>query len=218
MNHKQEIVTYAKLFEEKGFVNAMEGNLSILDREAGLLYITPSAQRKLFLAEDMICTMDRNGKQVDGKFPRSSEYLLHEYVLNARPDCNAAIHCHAPYLTAYAYCNKRIEMTCSEEFTWCFKEIPVQPYGMGGTEEIFNGLDCLVKTHNVVLLANHGVICVAKNMAECARLLESAEATVKIYSIARQIGEPYPLPADLYQLIYNIREEDNEAESAHPTV
>ena len=32
---KKEIVYYAKLLDEKGLVNTLEGNLSILDRETG---------------------------------------------------------------------------------------------------------------------------------------------------------------------------------------
>lgn len=32
---KKEILYYAKLLDEKGLVNTLEGNLSILDRETG---------------------------------------------------------------------------------------------------------------------------------------------------------------------------------------
>ena len=49
---KKEIVYYAKLLDEKGLVNTLEGNLSILDRETGKMYITPSGTRKRFLTED----------------------------------------------------------------------------------------------------------------------------------------------------------------------
>ena len=43
---KKEIVLYAKLLDAKGLVNTLEGNISILDRETGELYITPSGTRK----------------------------------------------------------------------------------------------------------------------------------------------------------------------------
>ena len=46
---KKEILYYAKLMDEKGMVNTLEGNLSILDRETGKMYITPSGTRKRFL-------------------------------------------------------------------------------------------------------------------------------------------------------------------------
>ena len=43
---KKEIVLYAKLFDSKGLVNTLEGNISILDRETGELYIHLQGQEK----------------------------------------------------------------------------------------------------------------------------------------------------------------------------
>ena len=36
-DYKNEVVTYAKILDEKGLVNTVEGNLSVLDRETGKL-------------------------------------------------------------------------------------------------------------------------------------------------------------------------------------
>ena len=60
---KKEILYYAKLMDEKGMVNTLEGNLSILDRETGKMYITPSGTRKRFLNEDKIAVVNtENGE------------------------------------------------------------------------------------------------------------------------------------------------------------
>jgi L-fuculose-phosphate aldolase len=64
-NLKKEIIYYANLLEGKGLVNSLEGNLSMLDRTAGELYITPSGTRKAFLTEDMIAVM-KDGSQIGG--------------------------------------------------------------------------------------------------------------------------------------------------------
>lgn len=64
---KKEILYYAKLLDEKGLVNTLEGNLSILDRETGKMYITPSGTRKRFLNEDKIAVVNtENGEQIEG--------------------------------------------------------------------------------------------------------------------------------------------------------
>lgn len=64
---KKEIVYYAKLLDEKGLVNTLEGNLSILDRETEKIYITPSGTRKRFLNEDKIAVVNtENGEQIEG--------------------------------------------------------------------------------------------------------------------------------------------------------
>jgi ribulose-5-phosphate 4-epimerase/fuculose-1-phosphate aldolase len=193
----QQIVDWGRILEEKGFVNALEGNVSILDREEGLLYITPTSKSKALLSPDMVSIMDRDGKQVGGTLKRSSEYLLHEAALKCRPDCNAAIHSHAPFLTAYAFMCKDVEIKCASTFfIACGHKIPCLPYGEAGTPEIYNGIGGLIKDNNIILLGNHGVLCVEKDLESAARLIEGAEAVVKTYFIAKMLGEVKDIPPD----------------------
>ncbi len=193
---KKEVVYYAKLMDEKGMVNTLEGNLSILDRETGELYITPSGTRKRFLDEDMIAVV-KDGEQIAGSVKRSSEYLLHEAALNARPDCNAVAHIHAPYLTAYAYCGKDISMKCSTTFALVFGEkIPCLPYGEAGTVHIADGIEEAIKNHDLVLLGNHGVVAVGKTMEDAVKIIEAAEEVLRIYHITQGIGEVKNIPED----------------------
>lgn len=160
---KKEVLYYAKLMDEKGMVNTLEGNLSILDRETGKMYITPSGTRKRFLNEDKIAVVNtENGEQIEGTVKRSSEILLHEAALKARPDCNAAAHIHAPYLTAYAYCGKDIKLKCSTTFSLVFEEIPCLPYGLPGTIHIADGIEDAIKDHDLIYLAIMGVLLLEK--------------------------------------------------------
>lgn len=184
---KKEIVYYAKLLDEKGLVNTLEGNLSILDRETGKMYITPSGTRKRFLNEDKIAVV-KDGVQIEGTGKKSSEILLHEAALKARPDCNAAAHIHAPYLTAYAYCGKDIKLKCSATFALAFEEIPCLPYGEPGTIHIADGIEDAIKDHDLILLGNHGCISVGATMEDAVKLVEAAEEVLKIYHLTKEIG------------------------------
>lgn len=195
-NMKKEVVYYAKLMDGKGLVNTLEGNLSVFDRESGELYITPSGMRKRFLNEDMIAVM-KDGKQIEGSMKRSSEYLLHEAALRARPDCNAVAHLHAPYLTAYAYCGKDISLKCSTTFALVYGEkIPCLPYGEAGTIHIADGIEDVIKYHDLILLGNHGVVAVGKTLEDAVKIIEAAEEVLKIYHITKQIGEVKDIPED----------------------
>ena len=102
MDYAQQLAFFANILEQKRLVTALEGNASMIDRNAGLTYITPSGRMKLLLQKEDISVMGENGTQVGGRGKRSSEYLLHEAVYRTRPDVNAVVHCHCPYLTAYA--------------------------------------------------------------------------------------------------------------------
>lgn len=202
---KEEIVYYAKFLDKKGLVNPLEGNISIYDRENNKLYITPTGIRKSFLTEEKVAVL-QNGMQIDGKLRRSSEYLLHEVAYNARLDCNAVVHTHAPYLTAFAYCNKDIRLRCSSTFALLFEDIPCLPFGQPGTPYIANGLNDAIKRHDLVLLANHGCLSVGSTLEKAVAILEAGEEVVKIYSLAQKIGK-----------IQDISEEDwEEMCNTHP--
>lgn len=193
---KREVVYYAKLMDEKGLVNTLEGNLSVFDRESGELYITPSGVRKRFLNEDMIAVM-KGGEQIEGSLKRSSEYLLHEAALKARSDCNAVAHVHAPYLTAYAYCGKDISLKCSTTFALVYGEkIPCLPYGEAGTVHIADGIEDVIKYHDLILLGNHGVVAVGKTLEDAVKIIEAAEEVLKIYHITKEIGDVKNIPED----------------------
>lgn len=189
---KKEVVQYAKMMDAKGLVNAMEGNLSIYDRENDLLYITPTGTRKSFLDESKIAVM-KGEEQIDGTLKHSGEYLLHVAALKSRPDCNAVAHIHAPYLTAYAYCNKTIKLNCSTTFALLFEEIPCLPYGQAGTVHIADGIEEAIVDHDIVLLGNHGVVAVGKDLEYAVSVVEAAEEVLKIYHLAKQIGEVHDI-------------------------
>lgn len=201
MDFKKEVVKFGVLMEQKGFVNAMEGNISAYDRENKLLYISPSGKSKLFMEEDMVAVLNEDEDQIEGSLKRSSEYMLHMAAYEARPDCNGVIHCHCPYLTAYAVCQVPLRIDYYPEFFATFREIPVQPFGLPGTPDIAEGIDKLFEKNNIVLLANHGVVCIGKDLEEAAKLLESAEAACKVNYLANQLGKPVPLSQDVTDLI-----------------
>ena len=198
---KKEIVLYAKLLDSKGLVNTLEGNISILDRETGELYITPSGTRKAFLDEDMVAVV-KDGEQIGGSVSRSSEYLLQEAALKARPDCSAVAHIHAPYLTAYAYCNKTIRLKCSTTFSLVFEEIPCLPYGEAGTVHIADGIDEAMKEHDLVLLGNHGCVAVGNTLEDAVKIIEAAEEVLKIAKIAGEVGTITDIPDDKLESLF----------------
>lgn len=181
---KQQLIECAIFLEEKGYVSALEGNISIFDRETGLLYITPSGTRKKSLKPEDIAVMDGD-VQVGGNKKRSSEYLLHQAALAAREDCCAVVHTHAPYLTAYAFCGKSVEIKCSTTFAAMHTDIPCLPYGEPGGADITNGIAQAIQGHSMVLLANHGAVCVAKNLPLACYILESTEGVLESYEKAK---------------------------------
>ena len=187
----EEIIYIGKEMDKKGMVNAYEGNISFKDREEGVMYITPSGKRKIELVPSMIAVIDDEGRQIAGEFKPSSETPMHTRSYELRPDANACIHCHSPYLTAFALCRKPVVCNCYSEFIMLTGgDIPVVPYGKPGTLEIVEKLGDYIDHRNIVLLANHGSLCVGPDLKTAFNRLDSAERIARILSIAKTVGEP----------------------------
>lgn len=193
MSFQTELIRISVLAEQKGFVNAYEGNISLIDRITGNVYITPSGTRKLTLTPDQVAIVDRDGNQIAGSIKRSSEIKMHLAAYEMRPDINGVVHAHCPFLTAYAMCGLPIQANCHEEFL-VTREIPCIPHGKAGTDKIYDGLRDVINTHDLVLLANHGALCVGPTLDRAFMIMEAIENTVKSYTIAKLIGEPQMIP------------------------
>lgn len=195
MDFKKEVLKYAHLMEKKGYVDALEGNISIYDKENNKLYITPSGKRKLFLTEEDIAVLDfETEEQIEGNFKASSEYRLHKAALQVREDCTAVVHCHSPYLTAYAVQCKPIVIRSNTIFAIVGGEIPCVPFGQPGTVEIAHGLNETLSDRDACLLGNHGVVVVGETLEKAVAYHESLEKAVQVDAIAKSVGTPVEIP------------------------
>ena len=185
----KELLVVCDRLDKRGLVNAYEGNVSI--RRDGYIYITPTSTNKAFLTEELICVIDeKTHKQVAGLKSPSSEMLLHTRAYETRPDCYGVVHCHPKMLTAYSLCGKSIESKAYPEMIGNFKIIPCAPYGRPGTTEIFDVAEEYVKKHDIVLLGNHGILVVGKDVMDAMNKVEAAEAIAQVLFFAEHLSEP----------------------------
>ena len=100
---------------------------------------------------------------------------------------NAVVHCHCPYLTAYAlrYRDFNVPEDCSLHVV--FQRFVCLPYGKNGTHEIHKGIEAALAHSPLCLLGGHGVVCVSASMESCIGLLEAAEGLAKTLWVAKQI-------------------------------
>ena len=179
MNFAEVVAKFSRIAEEKGLVDSIEGNLSMIDRNTGNIFITPSHKSKLLLTEADICVVNAAGEQIGGSGKKSSEYFLHEAAYAARPDIGAVFHCHPPHLTAYACAYKDFLAPTDTALSHVFPEIKCLPYGAFGTHAIHQGIEEALNGRPVALLGGHGVVCVGIDLEEAIGLLEAAENFAK---------------------------------------
>lgn len=179
MDYAQTVAKFSRIAEEKGFVNSLEGNLSMIDRETGNIYITPSHKAKTLLTPEMICVISPDGTQIGGTEKKSSEYFLHEAAYREKPEIGAVFHCHVPFLTAYAFAYRDFETDPHTFLHTILGNIRCLPYGEHGTHAIHQGIGEALRQSPVALLGGHGVVCVGEDLEDALGILEAAENYAK---------------------------------------
>ena len=131
MEAVRELLEAARHLDEKGILNAIEGNVSL--RRDGLIYVTPSGKNKAFLTEDMIAVVDEDGNQLYGSCRPSSELKLHLQVYRTRREVGGVVHAHPTCLAAHAVCGLPIRTKAYAELLTVYGSFEVAPYGRPGS-------------------------------------------------------------------------------------
>ena len=172
----QECLRAAKLLCRRALVNAYEGNVSV--RLEGSILITPSAVCKEELEEDDLVEVDlATGKTLrakEGRIP-SSETKMHLCVYR-HSGAQAVVHGHPPFATAYAVAGKPIETRAYPEMRVLYDRIPLCRYGRPGTDDVNVDIPEVIKTHDVFLLANHGLVAAGPDAMTAASSTKTASS------------------------------------------
>ncbi|MBQ3386350.1 MAG: class II aldolase/adducin family protein [Eggerthellaceae bacterium] len=193
---KTRMVALFRRLYDRGMVNLYEGNISV--RLDDRLLVTPSQQSKETMTPQMVVEVDVEGRvlQSAGVAP-SSEAGMHREIYRLRPDVRAVIHVHSPYATAFALAGQAIAGNAAELWMLFGGEIPCCAYGTPGTDAVFAEFERYLvdEGRNAVLLANHGLVCVGRDLDEAFARVEAAEKLAQIIWLARALGPENPLPA-----------------------
>ena len=173
----------------RGWVAANDGNLSIR-LPGGRILITPAGVSKGFLSPGMLLVTDLEGRVRGGAedLRPSSETPLHLMCYRARPDVGGVCHAHPPAATAFACARLPLDRPVLGEVLMTLGEVPVAPYGQSGTEELPRAVEPLVRTHDAVLLSNHGALTVGPSLEQAYWRLETVEHTAEILWRLRALG------------------------------
>lgn len=190
-----EMVAFSLRMHASGWVSNHEGNISAKTPEGFLC--TPTAESKADITEDMLIVVDYAGKVVLGSRKVFSEISLHLAAFRARADIGCVLHAHPPYATAYAISDAAFPDPAIAEFVVSIgAHIPKIPYAMPGSSAFSSNIGEALMAANALLLANHGVLTVGKDIAQAFYRMEMLEHHAKIHAIARTIGNVQPLPEE----------------------
>lgn len=185
----REIIQYGKKLVEANLTKGTGGNLSVFDRESGIMAITPTGIDFFEIEPEDIVYMDLEGNIVKGEKKPSSEWEMHLLQYRNREDIDAIIHAHTTYATVLACLRWDLPAT-HYMIAVAGEDVKCAKYATYGSHELaVNALDGM-KDRRAVILANHGILAGAQDLLNAFNIVEEVEYCSEIYYRAKSIGEP----------------------------
>jgi L-ribulose-5-phosphate 4-epimerase len=192
---REEVFHYAIQMVHDGLAYGSQGNISLFDRRAGIVALTPSAIPYHAMKPEDICLVDDGGRIISAKWKPTSEMALHLIYYLHRPDINAVIHTHAPYATVFGVINEPIPMILTEAAACIGAEIPIAAYQRPGTMELARSAIEIMGQGIAVVLANHGLVVVGETLARAYESTQAVESSARLTIMARSMNKT-PAPMD----------------------
>lgn len=92
----------------RGLVTYTWGNVSTVDRAAGLMVIKPSGVEYEDLSPDKLVVLDLDGRRVEGSLNPSSDTRTHLELYRAFPEIGGIVHTHSAHAVAWAQAGRDI--------------------------------------------------------------------------------------------------------------
>lgn len=190
---REQVIEYSLKLLSEGLTNGTAGNVSIFDREEGLVAISPTGVNYSELTPEMISIVDLEGKLIEGLKP-SSELEMHMILYRNREDVNAVIHTHPVYTTVLACLRQDLPAIDYMIAVTGATKVKCAEYASYGTKELAENAYKAMGSSLAVILANHGLTTAGKDIANAFNITVQVEYISNLYIKARNIGEPIILP------------------------
>jgi L-fuculose-phosphate aldolase len=189
---RDQIVRYGRMLHERGFVAAMDGNLSIRLKRDRIL-VTPTCVSKGAMRPSDMVVVDGDGRHIAGRRHVTSEIGMHLLIYARRADVQAIVHAHPPTATGFAAAGIPLTEPLVCEVVMGLGCIPLARYGTPGTSELAQTLEPYVANYDAILMSNHGVVSYGDTLEHAYMKMETVEHFAQIALVTHLLGRQQPL-------------------------
>jgi len=173
LKQAKEISKFMRRLYLQKLTTSLGGNISMKIDDS--ILITPSQIDKNDIKAKDIAHLTTNGDILKSKHKISLETPMHIAIYNARSDVQVIIHAHPFWCTVAAIWGLQIDTNVTDEAQFNIKKISFAKYYPMGTEDLANEIAEKIKYSDVVIMPNHGIVCVGKTLIETIEKLEITE-------------------------------------------
>ncbi len=182
-----------------GLVIFTWGNVSAIDRAAGLVVIKPSGVAYEGMKPEHMVVVDLAGKTVDGNLKPSSDMLTHVELYKAFPEIGGVVHTHSTYGTAWAQAGLDLPIVGTTHADYFSDDIPctrdMSQKEVEGNYEKETGTVIIERFKNLnpnhipgVLVKNHAPFTWGKNAHDAVHNSVVLEQVAKMAYIGKMLN------------------------------
>ena len=176
-NIREKLTEYGKKIVEKKLVAGSGGNISA--REGNFVYLSPSGFFLDDIKKNEWVKVDIKTGEIYGELKPTCEISTHLGIYKEREDVKVVFHTHPPLTVGLISSGMDFKPFFPDFVAVLGKKIPVIDYVAPGGEEMRKRVVEKIKNSNVVLIRNHGAICVGETFKEAFARAWLVEDTAK---------------------------------------
>lgn len=184
---KQRMCDIGRRMWEREYTDGNGGNMVIRVGD-NLFLTTQTLISKGFMTPETIALVDFDGRQLAGKYKRTSECMTHLAIFRNQPKARATCHAHPVHATAYAVANVRPPTCMIPEAEVFLGQIGMAEYQTPGSPANAEAVGRVAKDHHAILMVNHGVITWGDHIEDAYWKMENTDSYCKTIWIASQLG------------------------------
>jgi L-fuculose-phosphate aldolase len=188
LNNKKDVVDCVKDLYWMGLTTSVSGNHSVRFRNKWM-WITPSGISRYKIHSNHLVKVHLRTSKVFGNIKPSMELNLHRNIYNKRQDVNAIVHTHSPFT---------IGVSISSKFQHVIEEaknVVGQPLIISnkpsGSKDLAESVSAAFEKEGAtraVVIKNHGVVALGKDIHQARAVVESLEEWAKILTVSEIFG------------------------------
>jgi L-fuculose-phosphate aldolase len=190
-HERNEVAEACRRLAREGLVIGTAGNVSATATDDAIA-VSPTGAALAELTPEQVSVVDTDGNLIEGDLEPTSELGLHLGIYQ-RYDAGAVVHTHAPMATALS-CVLDDELPCVHYGMLVLGgTVPVARYETFGTSDLATAVLDALQGKSAALMANHGAIAHAPDMASAIERALLLEWACTVYWRAAVLGEPKAL-------------------------